>query len=88
MLTWNDLAEREPRLVVLLMEIKHVKDDKTKRSFCANRVWYRDFKPRVIKLVGWYAELDDPMLRTVEAYDIGYQYLYDKLPPCRNCMCL
>ena len=88
MLTWNDLAEREPRLVVLLMEIKQVKDDKSKRSFCANRVWYRDFKPRMIVLVGWDAEKDDPMLRTQEAYDICYDYLYAKLPNCRNCLCL
>lgn len=88
MLTWNDLTEREPRLIGLLIDIKMVKDDKAKRSFCANQVWYRDFKPRVITLVGWYAELDDPMLRTMEAYDIGYQYLYKHLPNCRSCLCL
>ena len=88
MLTWNDLTEREPRLVELLMDIKRVKDDKTKRSFCANRVWYQDFKPRLIEIVGWYSEKDDPMLRTQEAYDIAYDHLYSRLPSCRSCFCL
>ncbi len=87
-MTWNDLVERESRLANLLWDVRAVKDDKTKKSFCANVTWFRQFKPRLPALVGWYCEQDDPVLRTQEAYEIAYRYLYHQLPDCRGCWCL
>ncbi len=86
-MTWNDLTEREPRLVNLLWEIKKVKDE-GKSSFCRNVAWFGMFDRKLENLVGWYSEIDDPMLRTSEAYDFAYRYLYHKLPKCRGCWCL
>lgn len=30
----------------------------------------------------------DPRLKTEEAYDVAYRFLYEFLPPCRNCSCV
>ncbi len=54
---------------------------------CANHLWYRPFglKARLTELVGWAAQ--KPELRTQDAYDLAYEYLYRLLPDCRNCGC-
>jgi hypothetical protein len=86
-MNWSHIARVEPRLQNLLYEIKAVKDDKSKPSFCANAVWYGDgFRKRCIRLVGWKS--DKPILRTQQAYDLVYDKLYSALPDCRNCACL
>lgn len=85
-MTFEELCQIEPRLLALYRRAQAVKDDKRKPSFCANRVWYTEFKPELCRLVGWEAE--NPALRTEEAYDLAYDTIYDVLPPCRNCWCL
>lgn len=111
------LCELEPKLKILASDIFKVIDDKTTTCFCANTIWYRRFKPRLVKLVGFDAGIIeekempktphgfyhiseimdfvkknppirikiDPKLTTIEAYDIAYRFLYEILPPCRNC---
>jgi hypothetical protein len=64
--------------------VKRVKDTGGP-SFCANDIWYDEIKPVLVKLVGWSAR--NPALRTTEAYDVAYQYLYNLLPDCRDCGC-
>lgn len=91
-LTWNQLCELEPGLLDLLAEVKSVKDDKSKPSFCANAVWYGEnghtsLKSRMSSLVGWYAKSLDPRVRSPRAYDLAVDNLYSKLPGCRNCRC-
>ncbi len=86
--TWDLLCKIEPRLLNLLAEVKSVKDDKTKPSFCANDVWYADIKPKLIRLVGWYAGGADYRLRSRGAYNLAIHVLYNELPDCRNCGCL
>jgi hypothetical protein len=91
---FDALARIEPQLLFLAREINQVRaTDRRERPerFCANRVWYGDcyrsgFKDRLRHLVGWHAEI--PELRTMEAYDQAYGYLYERLPNCRNCWCL
>jgi hypothetical protein len=90
-LTWRDMAKTEPRLQKLYADIRMVKDDKTRATFCANSVWYgyaghTSFKERMSCLVGFQAA--NPALRTMDVYDAAYQKLYDTLPNCRNCGCL
>jgi hypothetical protein len=86
------ISKLEPGLHQLCDQIRRVKDDGTSPSFCANRVWYgagadtrNSFRNRMSQLVGWNAQVAS--LQTREAYDIAYQHLYDRLPPCRNCNC-
>ena len=100
-ITWEELVEREPRLAELLADVLTVKDGGGP-YFCANEAWYSrpaenprpqrlggyGFKSRMVDLVGWDAETDDPALRTQAAYSVAYQKLYAPLPPCRNCICL
>ncbi len=47
-------------------------------------------EPRLadLRLVGWSAAKEDPVLRSGAAYDAAYETLYALLPDCRNCLCL
>jgi len=92
-LSWELLCELEPRLLVLLAEVKSIKDDKSKPYFCANSVWYGhgnnvSIKNKMCELVGFNARGGDQRLHTCEAYDIALQKLYYALPDCRDCNCL
>ncbi len=49
-ITFARLCRLEPRLRVLQARVRAVKGGP---NFCANAVWYRDFKPEVVRLVGW-----------------------------------
>lgn len=82
-LTWEMLAEREPRLADLRREVEAVCDSGEGR-FCANQWWYGLFKLRMMKLVGDLAERDDAVIRSSESYDLAYRTLYDLLPDCRH----
>jgi hypothetical protein len=89
--TWAELVEREPRLGELLAEIEALAGDDP--HFCGVLAWfgpkYRGdgIKARMVRLVGWHAERDDPVLRSDLAYRAAYRPLYDALPPCGDCPC-
>lgn len=82
---WREIVEKEPRMDSLLSKAKAVRDEGG-NSFCANTVWYRDFKPMLVKLIGFDSKQES--LRTMHHYDIGYEIIYDALPNCRNCNCI
>ena len=90
---WERLIELEPRLLDLYRYAQSVKDNKRKRSFCPNDIWYGyrgwpGLKNELCRLVGWGAAEDaHPFLRTSLAYRIAYHRCYDPLPPCRGCVC-
>jgi hypothetical protein len=84
-MNWQEIIEREPRLNELLKKAEEIKDDGSGEYFCANEIWYRDFKPQLNKLVGYFTE--NTVLNTSECYDIAYQKIYNVLPGCRNCGC-
>ncbi len=86
-LTWARLARLEPQLAALLVEARAV-DPGDNPHFCANRVWYRDFKPRLLHLVGWCRDDGAPLLQTQAAYALAYETIYDVLPGCRGCWCI
>ncbi|MBU1222301.1 MAG: hypothetical protein KKA22_03980 [Gammaproteobacteria bacterium] len=55
-ITWERLCELNPALVKLEADIKVVADADTGEGyFCANRHWYRTFKPRLWHEVGTFA---------------------------------
>lgn len=79
---WEEMVALEPRLAALYEEAKAVKRT---RRFCANTVWVRDFKPRLRRLVGYFAE--EPRLRDDLAYERAFSKIYYALPDCRGCFC-
>lgn len=101
-LTWPDLAAMEPRLLVLLAEIKSLHRLPSTAPFCANDHWYgyaglhkRSFKQRLSALVGWHRVSQmvtdsraESILSSEAAYDLVYQRLYNALPNCRDCGCM
>lgn len=78
-LTWRQIEAIEPRLARLYVEAKAVRASK---NFCANEIWYRSMRPRLVRLVGWDA--GDKRLKTQEAYDLAYRKIYEALPDCRH----
>jgi len=83
---WEEIVEIEPELVELFNEARAVRDDKERDGFCANQVFYTQFKPRIAKLVGWGA--DNDAVATPAAYESAFEMIYRLLPPCRRCGCL
>jgi hypothetical protein len=82
-MTWNILIKREPRLLALYRKASSYKKFVgSGERWCANRVWYRDFKPELLKLVGYDAE--NWLLNDSESYDIAYDKIYDALPDCNH----
>ncbi len=86
-LTWKKIHRMSPMVRSIEHDIRFVKDDKSKVWFCANKIWYRDFKERVIAAAGWESRDPNPEMHTQQAYDIVYRHLYEMLPPCRDCIC-
>jgi len=91
-LTWNDLAAREPRLVALRREVER-ETARGRPHYCANAAWYgtqggTDSRGQVTSLVGWESGHPDPALRSSAAYEVVYRALYALLPGCRDCRCL
>jgi hypothetical protein len=84
--TFEALAEIEPRLAELKQEAASVVDDGGK-SFCANRVWYSRFKPRLNSLVGFDRDTGPAVIRSCNAWDLAIRVIYRELPDCRNCSC-
>jgi hypothetical protein len=81
------LLKREPELAQLQSEVLTVKDEGSD-SFCANKMWFVYFGPRLNELVGKRARSNDPILRSEESYELAHQILYKLLPNCRNCICV
>lgn len=82
---WEALVEIEPLLEGLRDQAKAVTDDGGK-SFCANLEWYSELKPQLVELVGF--EASKKQLRSMNAYDLAYDVVYNELPNCRNCICM
>jgi hypothetical protein len=87
-LTWEDLAQVEPRLLALLKEIAAA--GAASPRFCSVSAWHgfggrQGFKMRLWYLAGSGAR--NPALRSREAYDVAFETLYGALPDCRGCGC-
>ncbi|MFL6230991.1 MAG: hypothetical protein ACJ741_19620 [Pyrinomonadaceae bacterium] len=86
-LIWEVLLNREPELARLQADAAAVRDGGGP-TFCANKIWYVSFEPRLKQLVGRNARSADPLMHTSEAYELAYRTLYRLLPNCRDCVCL
>jgi hypothetical protein len=79
-LTFKDLATLEPRLAQLYIEAKQQEQHfpKHTQQWTRDRVWYRDFKPRMIWLVGFMVK-EEGILQSSEAYDLAYKTISEAL---------
>lgn len=73
---WNMISEVEPRLWQMYIRAVQVNDN----PVCANKIWFDEFKPELLGLVGW--EATHPSLKSEWAYDVAYQTIYAALPDC------
>ncbi len=73
--TWEQLAALEPRLADLRARARRMRGSR----FCVNQVWYTQFKPELVRLVGWLRRSGPDLLRTSRAYDVAYRAIYDEL---------
>jgi len=78
-MTWEEIIRIDHRLGMMYEMAKGMKRHE---GFCANKVWYTIYKPRLVQLVGWSAAKEE--LRNSEAYDIAYRKIYDALPDCNH----
>jgi hypothetical protein len=81
-LSFEELTKIEPRLQDLLEQALSVSSRNPK--FCANKIWYHELKPQLVKLVGLTAQNPDKRLHTSYAYDLAYHTIYNALPNCRH----
>ena len=86
MKSFSDLVALDSRIGDLLKEAQSVKRVRGK-FFCANAVWYGEFRCRVRDIVGNWREEGPSELQTSKAYDVVYKTIYRALPDCRkNCL--
>ncbi len=84
--TWAEMVAAEPRLAELEAQARLAHQMPGPK--CTNSIWYGrgngpSMKRRFSELVGWGRPRCAPgpaWLRSAEAYEVGYSYLYDSLP--------
>lgn len=81
---FHDLVRIEPVLGSLMRDAADTLDAGG-QWFCANRIWYQRFKPRLELLVGWHRDAGPESLKSADAYEVAYEAIYMALPDCREC---
>ncbi len=88
---FSAIVKTEPRIGELIQHALSYHD--YQGNFCRDMVWYgmRDFpsiKWRLNSLVGFAADRDDYLIRSVAAYDFAYRAVMGSLPECTpGCGC-
>lgn len=84
-MTFHELCAMEPRLVGLYDEAKSCR---FRVDRCTNDVWYGEFKPRVVDMIGRYRTKEGPeALFSSLAYEVVTDTLYSALPDCPDGGC-
>lgn len=80
---WAWIISQERRLAALARRIRCIRRPR-QGFFCANEHWYGEhgYRNQMCDWVGWGCR--NPVLRTSQAYDVAYEYLYQLLPNCRH----
>jgi len=86
-LTFGKLARLQPDLLQILNDALKI-DSSDDPHFCAETIFYRQFKPRLKEFVGFNASTKNELLLSSRAYEIVLQTIHDALPDCRDCGCL
>jgi hypothetical protein len=86
--TFEQLAVLEPRLAALLARAKEIRRGRRRMRYEAvleewygprGSAWDRGLRGEVVYLVGSMRKDGDPILRTVAAYDVAYDTIFDAL---------
>jgi hypothetical protein len=85
---FQDLAALSGGLRALRSAVLKVERRARGPRFC-RRVCWAEFRPRLLRLVGWGApRRSPPLLQTVDAFDLAERSLYALLPECGpDCRC-
>jgi len=67
---FEEILLKEPRLIPIISDCHTVKSAGTVYK---NRLWYKEFKPQMSRLVGFHCENSE--LSSTEIYDTVYQFL-------------
>lgn len=82
-LSWESLLTIEPRLKLLLEEVKDLKYVRNKRAhFCANSYWL--YHPRGL---GYSQLLQKWLGHDPKALKVASEKIYFNLPDCKKCFC-
>jgi hypothetical protein len=81
---WEDLVAIEPGLGRLYADVRRIRDPGI-GCFCVEALWQRQLKARLAFLVGFRAR--NTRLRSMAAYDVAFEKIYNAMPPCRGCAC-
>jgi len=84
-LTFSQLAALEPGLKALLIDCRGLQPILGRT--CPLHDWYKLFKPRLVRLVGFDARVNDEILRSSRAYNLAYQKCFDALKCPKGCLC-
>jgi len=90
LMEFDDLVKIEPRLGILFNKASAEKPTTTMDE-CWWRRWYGwyghySYRNEMIKLVGWFSEVENPILRSIAAYELSYKTISDAIPDCRLCV--
>ncbi|HEX6883310.1 MAG TPA: hypothetical protein VF530_08000 [Planctomycetota bacterium] len=87
----GQILRLEPRVAELEREVDGVRDDPTRPWFCSNFVWL-PVNTRLRLLVGvarvrQAGDEERPELYDSRVYELAFEHLSRRLPPCRACGC-
>ena len=72
---FGDICRLEPQLGELFHEALARKT----KGIKGNHIWYKEFKPRMVPLVGMMSKNKSRKLKTTDAYEIAYHTIYNAL---------
>lgn len=78
-LTFDDLVKLEPRLQALYQRAQRFDPD---AGNCYINAWYREFKPVLVRLVGWESKHPNITVRGTRAYNLAYQTILEAMSRC------
>lgn len=84
-MTFAEMVRLEPKLKTLFDDAKNHKRtiENCNCAFACDIAWYKQYKPRLIELVGWKSPIKE--LSTRQVYDLAYQTVYKAMPGCDKC---
>jgi hypothetical protein len=90
--TWKELTRIEPRLLALYRAARKIREERWREEnrqlpFCLMDTYYQEIKPKLLRLVGFYAQSKNPRIRTSEAFDVAFKKVHYALPVCDGCEC-
>ena len=86
-LTWEKIAALDEDLKFLYQEALIAECEKEDfKAWCpTDRLWYRIFKPQMLRIVGFMRNHPPVELQGTEAYEISYKKISNAIPCPKRC---